>query len=295
MSDKDVTSHEIISALCHRVGSIVYDGSSDEEAASRAVYEELQNALSLSNPSTTKTCPPVELVVHAAMSIIRPKLVQERIPELLDCITIAELYRQRAVLSAKEALEWNTFCIRSHNNGPEVLLTPGEETFIQQLIDTDRSMRLVYIDLLLSLCQIDIYLLWTAQGHGVAKIPARLNEYYPRENSGEDHSLSQLFQFSLSDQERQHFTEMRAETVTFLQETYQWATSYLQAGSVSIQTLSEAFQTDSFIESCEPEGIGEAPRIAQQFLNSVQENVKFLQSIFAPEDARATFHIVSSP
>ena len=96
-------------------------------------------------------CPPVDGLCYAIRNILHPEVSLCQIPDLLDLLSIVELYRQQAFAKARAALVFNEF-YRNQKTGPT--LTPEEEKRIQRAFrdKNDKNQRSMYVLLILQFC-----------------------------------------------------------------------------------------------------------------------------------------------
>lgn len=90
--------------------------------------------------------PSLQPVAFAIRHILKPSLIFDQIPDLLDLLTTVETLRKIAVAKAGDALTWNTFYKKRTEQA--TVLTDKEEAAVQKIVDEDEDMRSIYIKIL---------------------------------------------------------------------------------------------------------------------------------------------------
>lgn len=86
---------------------------------------------------------PLSILTYTIRRILRPELLPEQIPEMLDLLWHVDACRRRAVENAKKILIFQEFYRKGKTAGQDVeLLRPVEEKEIASLADSDGSKKM---------------------------------------------------------------------------------------------------------------------------------------------------------
>ncbi|KAH8115454.1 hypothetical protein DFH11DRAFT_107800 [Phellopilus nigrolimitatus] len=172
-------------------------------------------------------CPPLAVLVHIAQGIIKPTLLYEDIPSLLDIIGQIEHIRCLAVEQANAALALNTRYTFKPKPGVR-LLDASEKKTLKKIAKEEKAenCRMVYREeIILSLYRLHIYRLWTSpQLYTLHKV---MRSFFPSLSvkSGDpwaDEYWQSLHNIHFTREERELVHGVGEATKAFLAEAYKW-------------------------------------------------------------------------
>ncbi|GLB37390.1 hypothetical protein LshimejAT787_0404410 [Lyophyllum shimeji] len=259
------------------VAKVDYNGVSRQDH--REIYKYIEREVLSPKSPIIKHVPPLEVIVYSMRNILLPDLATRRIPELLDLLATVEFYRKRTLDYAQKALVWNDYY---KTEGTAVTLSHDEEEFLRKLESQESDLRKVYITILTTCCELDMYLLWTATPPSIADAMIRFNEYFPFLNENCDSESPRLFHSDLSDSEAGQVEDVGLKFCDFAQATIEWATEYAGDG----QTMHSVFSTEEFRESfprpCEDDKLSE---LISYFAKCVTSASQGIEEIFGDGDS----------
>ncbi|KIM68490.1 hypothetical protein SCLCIDRAFT_956343 [Scleroderma citrinum Foug A] len=181
--------------------------------------DEVGSIVGAPEPDRPSDIPPV-LVFYAIRNIIHPAFIVGQIPDLLNLLTMVDIFRQFANNKSGEVLAWDQYYSKEQDNQEVTLLTAKEVRGLEVYQAQSGHLREQYILLLRNLCLIYIHYLWTAPESCLLAI--RLNDFFPGSVDGFQEPSSFLFHEDLSEDERRVFTELKDECSTSMKTILEW-------------------------------------------------------------------------
>ncbi|KAJ7690898.1 hypothetical protein B0H16DRAFT_1486844 [Mycena metata] len=227
--------------------------------------------------------PPLDILLYTIRTLLaRASSSSVNVPDLLDLATSIESYRKMACQKVDEALDVHDFSHASEDTGAELTdeegsgtdLTEEEVKRLRDYQTTDRSLRAMYIGLVLKYSQLNIYeMCTTSVPLRAADIALRLSEYFPESKSEVDKDAGagcpRLFHMDLSDAERELLRLCGVNSHKFARDSYQCAGS----DEISRQALTSVLQADSI----EPLRLQET---MESYVDAVEAIFKDLQEMW---------------
>lgn len=106
----------------------------------------------LTRDSLFKTrVPPLDFILYAIKNIMRPSMVLDQIPDLLDLLAAVEFYRNIALGKANDALVYNDWYKAKDER--VVSLTQEERTDLEMQVQMADILREIYFNIILQYCQ----------------------------------------------------------------------------------------------------------------------------------------------
>jgi len=195
----------------------------------------------LNQDSLFKTrVPPLDLILYAIRNIMRPSMVADQIPDLLDLLAAVEFYRNVSLGKANDALVYNDWYKAKDERA--ISLTHEERTDLESQVKMADVLRAIYFNLILQYCQFDVYTLWSHHPDSMTDLILRMSDYFPRLNKNYTTPTPRLFLHDLSDDENDQLHKTGLGCCRFVRDSYAWAVEHRLPG----QSLVTMLQSEDF-------------------------------------------------